>query len=258
MIIDQEMARALPPTAFDATEITRLTAAIGTPDYITAALNFARPATGASFISLFCQGDRDHPLLVDTACLLGQRRAARAAKGYERHSADDRNAAYLAGAEGNGDFLTVQHDDSIKSFTYRRDCYERPGISARISLIRRTPKFGLAVNIYSSTEDGPFSAATHDAATSVLGVLLATSERHIAFSLRGNTWQGQDVQTRLAVNFPDLTNREREVAAMTIKGRTAAEIAEILGVAETTVITHRKRAYKRMNVSSLRELMAKI
>ena len=45
---------------------------------------------------------------------------------------------------------------------------------------------------------------------------------------------------------------------MTIKGRTATEIAGILGVAETTVITHRKRAYKRMNVSSLRELMATI
>jgi DNA-binding CsgD family transcriptional regulator len=45
---------------------------------------------------------------------------------------------------------------------------------------------------------------------------------------------------------------------MTIKGRTAAEIAAILGVAETTVITHRKKAYKRMNVTSMRELLARM
>ena len=258
VIIDQKIEKHLPNAEFGAMAVTRLTSAIGTPSYVEAALDFARPLTGASFISLFCQGDRDHPLLVGTTSTLDQRRAERAANGYERHSSGDLNAAYLAGDSGNGDFLTIQHAGDLQSFTYRRDCYEKPGISARISLIRRTPAFGLSVSLYSSTEDGPFSPDTHDIAASVLGLLLSTTERHVAFSLKGNTWQGQDVQTRLAVNFPGLTQREREVAAMTIKGRTAAEIADILGLAETTVITHRKQAYKRIKVTSLRELIAKI
>ena len=258
MVIDQKIEGNLPQAEFSAKAVTQLAATIGTPSYIDAALDFAHPITRASFISLVCQGDRDYPILVGTASVLERHRAERAAKGYERHNSDDRNAVCLAGAAGNGVFLTVQHASSIKSFTYRRDCYEQPGISARISLIRRTPTFGLAVSLYSSSEDGPFAATTHDIATSVLGLLLATSERHVAFSLKGNTWQGQDVQTRLAVNFPDLTQREREVAAMTIKGRTAAQIADILGLAETTVITHRKQAYKRVNVTSLRELIAKM
>jgi len=258
MIIDRKIEGALPDARLSAAAVSQLTATIGTPTYVNAALHFAQKEIRVSFISVFCQGDRDTPLLVGTACTLGQRRADQAAKGYDRHCAVDRNSAVLAGASGLGDFLTLQHADSISSFTYRRDCYEQPGIAARLSLIRRTPSFGLAVSLYSSAEDGVFPAKVLDRATAILGVLLATTERYVAYSLKGNTWQGQDIQTRLAVSYPDLTKREREVAAMTIKGRTAVEIAEILGLAETTIITHRKKAYRRMNVASLRELMATI
>ena len=256
MIIDRKIKGALPDTKLSATALSQLSATIGTPTYVNAALDLARLETRASFISMFCQGDRDTPLLVGTTCVLGQRRADQAAKAYLRHSADDRNSALLAGASGLGDFLTLQHADDITSFTYRRDCYEQPGIAARLSLIRRTASFGLAVSLYSSTKDGVFPSQMQGRATAVLGLLLATTERHVAFSLKGKTWQGQDIQTRLAVTFPALTKREREVAAMTVKGRTAAEIAKILGLAETTIITHRKKAYRRMNVASLRELMA--
>jgi len=85
---------------------------------------------------------------------------------------------------------------------------------------------------------------------------LPITERHIAHKIKGTVWQRQDIQTCLALNFPDLTAREREVAAMTIKGCTASEIGEILGLGKTTIITHHKKAYKRMNVKNLRQLIA--
>ena len=87
---------------------------------------------------------------------------------------------------------------------------------------------------------------------------MTAAERHVSMTLQQTEAADQDVQARLALTYPSLTKREREVAALTIKGRTAAEIAEILGVGETTVITHRKKAYKRMNVTSMRELIAKV
>ncbi|HHG84604.1 MAG TPA: LuxR family transcriptional regulator [Bacteroidetes bacterium] len=52
-----------------------------------------------------------------------------------------------------------------------------------------------------------------------------------------------------------MTKREREVTSLTIKGMTAAKIAAKLGIAETTVITHRNKAYRRLGVSNLRDLM---
>lgn len=258
MIVERRISPdAMPDAAIDPQATTALIGAVGTPGFIAAAMAFGERAVGAAFISVFCQGDRDKPLLVGTATRFDPSRAERAARGYEAHALLDRNSDYLLGKEGDGDFLTVQEADSIASFTYRRDCYEGPGISGRISLIRRTPTYGIAVNLYSSGEDGPFPSSVYDRALVALAVLLAATERHVAFSLQGDVWQGQDIQTRLALTYPDLTRREREVAAMSIKGRTAAEISEILGLSETTVITHRKNAYKRMNVRSLRHLMAR-
>lgn len=256
MITEIRITGALPDAQTRFSDLEKVLSAIGKPSFIEAMLTFAETMVGARYISVFCQGDRDTPLLVGTACSLGQHRADSASQAYKRHMNIDRNSDYLLGRHGNGDVLTIQDVDSIQSFTYRRDCYEIPRIASRISFIRRRPSYGLSLSLYSSAEDGPFPKEVYDKTTAVLGLLLTAVERHIAFTLKGTVWQGQDIQTRLALTHPDLTPREREVAAMTIKGRTASEIGEILGLAKTTVITHRKKAYARMNVSSLRELMA--
>ncbi len=258
MILEQKIERPLPDIPVPVTCAVRLTQSIGTNAFVQVALDVAHDLVGADFVSVFCLGDRDKPLLVGTACRFGQHRAERAARGYDHHVNEDRNTQLLQGTHGPGDFLTFQAADSISSFTYRRDCYDLPGISARMSLIRRSPAYGLAISLYTSAEAGLFPERQHPHVQAVLGLLLAATERHVAFSLKGSVWQREDIQTRLALTYPDLTAREREVAAMAIKGRTAAETADILGLAETTVITHRKKAYKRMNVTSLRQLVASL
>lgn len=237
-------------------QVIPLSQAVGSESFSQAVMGVASEVCGADFVSLFCQGDRDAPLLIGTACRLGQRRATQAAKGYRRHVQEDGNTQLLCGSHGHGDFLTVQTAKDIFSFTYRRDCYDLPGISARVSIVRRTADYGLSVSMYSSEESGPFDNPDSGKIQALLRLLLALTERHVAFSLRDGVWMENDIQARLALTYPDLTPREREVAAMAIKGRTAKESAELLGVAETTIITHRKKAYKRMNVTSLRQLMA--
>jgi DNA-binding CsgD family transcriptional regulator len=256
MIIERAVDRPKNTEAVPLAAATGLIEAIGTAAFVQAALNAAHDQTGADFISLFCLGDRDQPVLMETACRLGQHRADRAASGYEHHVDADQNVELLQGAQGSGDFLTIQQAHQISSFAYRRDCYDLPGISGRMSLVRRAPSYGLSVNVYSSTETGFFPIDMQARVWEMLGLLMAATERHVAFTLKEPVWQGQNVQTRLTLNYPDLTPREREVIAMAIKGRTAEESAEILGLAVTTIITHRKKAYKRMKVESLRQLLA--
>ncbi|MVO17336.1 response regulator transcription factor [Parasedimentitalea huanghaiensis] len=256
MTLEHKFEWPAPEIVMPMSLAAELTRSIGTTAFVQTTMRFAYETAGADFVSVFCLGDRDKPLLMGTACRLGQNRADRAAKGYVRHVEQDRNAQLLQGARGVGDFLTVQEADNIPLFTYRRDCYDLPGISGRVSLVRRTPAYGLSVSLYSSSEKGPFPKHLYSDVKAVLGYLLATTERHVAFSMKGPVWQGQDIQTRLALTYPDLTAREREVAAMAIKGRTAAETADLLNLAETTIITHRKNAYRRMNVASLRQLVA--
>lgn len=248
----------LPAATASLSQMAELIQAIGSQAFIPAALEFAHALTGADFLSLFCQGDRDTPLLMGTASTLGQSRADRAAKGYDRHLAQDRNAALLSGAAGAGDFFTHHEAGDLDSFPYRRDCYDLPGISSRVSLVRRRSGYGLAVSLYTSVEHGPYPITARDGLIACMHALMAATERHVAFTLKGSVWQGEDVQARLALSYPGLTQREREVAAMTIKGRTAAEIAEVLGLGETTVITHRQNAYRRIGVKSMRELIAKV
>lgn len=252
------LTAALPDVAAPLSVVTPLMAAIGQPGFVPAAVRFAHALTGADFASFYCEGDRDTPLLMGTASMLGQHRADRAAAGYGRHWAQDRNAALLLGEEGDGDFFSHHEAGDLTSFPYRRDCYDVPGITSRVALVRRRAGFGLAVSLYSSVEYGTFAISARDGLIATMAALLVAAERHIGLTLKEAEAHDQDIQARLALNHPDLTKREREVAAMTIKGRTAAEIAAILGVAETTVITHRKKAYKRMNVASMRELLTRI
>ncbi|MHA3915634.1 helix-turn-helix transcriptional regulator [Halovulum sp. GXIMD14793] len=256
MLLEKNVTNALPTVDIDTAVASALTERIGQQEFVSALMAFGRETAAADLISVFCMGDRDTPLLIGTASILGNNRAELAAKNYVRHSSVDRNAELLTRPETPGDFLTVQTSESIQSFPYRRDCYERPRIGARMSLIRRRRDYGLSVSLYRAVESPPFRDSEYDRIAALLGVMLNATERHVAFTLKDKVWREDDIQIRLALNYPEMTDREREVAAMTVKGRTASEIAAILGIAETTVITHRKRAYRRMNVSNLRELMA--
>jgi DNA-binding CsgD family transcriptional regulator len=65
----------------------------------------------------------------------------------------------------------------------------------------------------------------------------------------------EEMQASLRSRHPRMTVRELEVAARVKTGMSARQIAVELGIAQTTVITHRNSAYVRMGVANLRELL---
>lgn len=60
---------------------------------------------------------------------------------------------------------------------------------------------------------------------------------------------------RTGVRDPTLTPRQEEVVALVAAGRTSAEIAALLGIAPSTVETHRKAAMRRIGAHSTAELV---
>src|SRR5262245_13796431 len=60
--------------------------------------------------------------------------------------------------------------------------------------------------------------------------------------------------TRLLQRSPLLTGREASVCCGLLRGRTARQIADELGIELTSVHTYRKRAYRKLGVRSLRDL----
>lgn len=59
---------------------------------------------------------------------------------------------------------------------------------------------------------------------------------------------------RLALLAPQLTEREIQVHAGIVCGLSSNAIAASLGLSVNTVLTHRRRAYAKLGVSSLNEL----
>jgi DNA-binding CsgD family transcriptional regulator len=62
--------------------------------------------------------------------------------------------------------------------------------------------------------------------------------------------------TRVRGICPDLSRRELDVLCGVLEGRTAQEIGELMGVKASSVVTYQKRAYRRLGISSQRQLFA--
>ncbi len=92
---------------------------------------------------------------------------------------------------------------------------------------------------------------------------VAAAERHLAIAQELFTSTTATAQTPVAApsvpNEPDpfeaLSNREREIVVLMVSGHANKEIAYELGIAPTTVSTHRKRIMERLDIGDLPSLV---
>ena len=61
---------------------------------------------------------------------------------------------------------------------------------------------------------------------------------------------------RLQRSFPQLTERERSIVALTLLGESAAEIGAALSIKPATVLTYRQRAYERYRFNRASDFLA--
>jgi DNA-binding CsgD family transcriptional regulator len=112
--------------------------------------------------------------------------------------------------------------------------------------------------VYRSRANGCFSDRELDRAGALMPILMASVDLHCGTKAaisgpRSGTIE--EIQGSLKSRHPRMSARELEVAARVKAGMSARQIAADLGIAETTVITHRNSAYARMGVANLRELL---
>jgi DNA-binding CsgD family transcriptional regulator len=229
----------------------------GTERFIEAMLEFCRRCVGADFVSIFAYSGADDPTLVGTATTTGAENARKAAIGYMEHFANDVNF-HLASRRHDGTYVTYQTSDEIASPRYRRACYDRTGIADRLSLLRVGPARSTSVSVYRSRRNGRFSDRELDRARAILPILMASVDLRGGGKAINSAPQKptvEEVQAGLKSRHPRMTTRELEVAARVKVGMSARQIATELGIAETTVISHRSSAYSRMGVAGLRELL---
>lgn len=226
----------------------------GTVRFIDSLLLFCRRSIGADFVSIFSRSGTGAPLLVGTATTTGSDNTRKASEGYMRHYASDVNFALMSRLD-RGAYMTYQTAADIGSPSYRRACYDRTGIADRLSYVRADVASSLSISVYRSCCSGRFSERDLDRTNALMPILIAAVDRHSpTIQSRGNTTIDGFRQS-LSLRYPGLTARECEVAARAKAGLSARQIGLDLGIAETTVISHRKSAYSRMGLSGLRDLL---
>ncbi len=155
------------------------------------------------------------------------------------------------------------HRDSIADPNYRSRFYDDVDIHEKFSFVTRAILGTIYVNLYRSSSESPFQPAELQTLKRLSAVCIGAMRKHLAL-LPPETDRAHQRSERLRVIHGLLAShgkrclspREAEVCAHIVLGYSTIAIASILGIAESTVATIRKRAYARLGINSQNELFA--
>jgi DNA-binding CsgD family transcriptional regulator len=143
----------------------------------------------------------------------------------------------------------------VEDALYQRDCYQSASLVDRVSIVKCQADEIVRLNFYRNKAQGRFTDADLKVISQFANVLVQTTSKHDTLrpSLDGEDRYRQYCG-RLAVAAPQLTEREIQVCAGIVRGLSSEGIANLLGLSINTVLTHRRRAYAKLGISSQNEL----
>ena len=162
--------------------------------------------------------------------------------------------AYGAAPECTNVVLQRIRPADIDSPGFRRRFFDDAGIVERVSIVQRGPEAWRAINVARHATDGCFS---DEELGSLIGLsclvlpMLPLNRKRRATSL---PLTAEQLEERFAQRYRSLTLRERQVCARAAVGMSVEATALDLGIARTSVLTYRQRAYQRLDVTSPIEL----
>ncbi len=149
--------------------------------------------------------------------------------------------------------------EEISDQGYRQLWYEKMGIVDRLSILTKADKGLYCLNLFRTQER--FSTQDIHQLSELSSLLSALTIRHARltgslspFMTREN--QIETLMERLNKIDNSLTQRELQVCARVLLGMSSEGISLDLEIKTQSVLTYRKRAYGRLNISSQNELFA--
>jgi DNA-binding CsgD family transcriptional regulator len=147
--------------------------------------------------------------------------------------------------------------DDIRQVGFRNRFFDACEIVERNSLLQRTSAGGWrCMTISRNRATGPCSELEMAQFVALAQLLLPMMSRHWAHHPAAMLpkMSVPEIEQRFSDRFPELSRREREVCARAALGISVEGTALDLGIAGTSVLTYRKRAYARLSVSGPYEL----
>ncbi len=171
---------------------------------------------------------------------------------WQRDRATQRALAQAAGSVQ----IVRQAWNGITDPDYRRTCYERGGIVERLTLYAGGAR-PLFASAYRTRASGHSGAAEVEALEEAAPLVMALLAKHLETAQRpaeGQPAPLHEIARRLLDCGHALSEREAAVAASLFLGRTQRDISAATGIALSSVITYRRRAYRKLSVSDRRGL----
>lgn len=146
----------------------------------------------------------------------------------------------------------------VGSADFRRRFFDEAGIVERVSIIQRGQGQWYAMNLARHRSDGCFGDIELDhifglASLALPMMALDRNRRDATPSLHIS-----ELEKRFERMFPHLPLRERQVCARAAMGMSVEATALDLAIGKASVLTYRRRAYRRLAISSSFELGALI
>lgn len=154
----------------------------------------------------------------------------------------------------SGPLLVAMEARDVPDPAYRQTFYGGNGLTGRLSLVHLSGRGNIRFNLYMGGRGA--DEACLEAVSDCSDLLLSIVSAQLAARPRGaGEWQPERVRARLRAVAPLLSAREAEACTGIILGYSSEAIALALGVSIGTVQEFRKRAYRKLGISSQNELM---
>lgn len=157
-----------------------------------------------------------------------------------------------------GALLRTTRASAIADDEYRWYCYDLPGLAEKISVARPTGQGWKIINFYRRDRYDACEVAAL-AEFGVFALAAVAKHGHLLPQPDVGPSPGEPAQRIAALlrqRFPGLSGRGAEVCSLSLLGAHSSDIGKTLGVAPSTVLTYRRRAYERLGISSAGELVA--
>jgi DNA-binding CsgD family transcriptional regulator len=140
-----------------------------------------------------------------------------------------------------------------------RKMLERAGVIQRVSFLRKQATGWRCMTVARRSTSGAFTRDELAWIGGYYALAMPLIDRHrqlVGEVVEGRVQRIVELEDRFARRFPALTERERQVCARAAIGMSIEGASLDLGVAASSVLTYRKRAYRRLGVGSANELAA--
>lgn len=155
-------------------------------------------------------------------------------------------------------------DKFASDFAYKNHFFDRHDLVDKASTIGKVEQGSVYCNFYRMGRSGPYSKKEWQLLESILPLvttLISTHYRILQLSSADGHRPYRNVRSLVhniisknASPFSQLTPREREVCERILLGYTSVGIGLDLNIAQSSVVTYRRRAYEKLDISTQNEL----